>query len=244
VAADLEENFEVLAPDQRGHGESRGNVEGGTFSPRDLAADLAETLAAEQFHPAAVIGHSMGVRVALALYHLKPEYVQRLILVDLGVSGHVGAAHVEPLVEFLGKLPVEFPNRVAMRAFLESHAPDPSYVPYLLAVAVRTPSGGLGFPFDPPSLIRIQREAAGAPFEKWLEDAGRAGVPVLVLRGERSNVYTHDAFEAERARFAAYPSIQFEEVPGVGHGLPFENRPGFTKKVSAYLLMTSASFAT
>lgn len=54
-------------------------------------------------------------------------------------------------------------------------------------------------------------------------------MPVLALRGGDSRVWSKADFDEERRQFADYPSIRFEEVPGTGHGLPFEKRKEFVE---------------
>src|SRR5579885_3131262 len=158
LAAALEDRFDILAPDQRGHGSSRvPSVPGGRllpgYAPLDYGRDLVETLEAERFHPTFVLGHSMGVRSACALAHLKPEWVRGLILIDLGFSGVAGGGLGEGLASFVRKLPQSFPSREAARAFMEAECPDPSIAQYLMAVSVRNAEGGIEFPFDHAALI-------------------------------------------------------------------------------------------
>src|SRR5947209_288573 len=80
VASALEDHYEILAPDQRGHGRSLvshipgARVEPG-YSPLDYGRDVVETLQSLNFHPTWIVGHSMGVRTACAVAHLKPEWV-------------------------------------------------------------------------------------------------------------------------------------------------------------------------
>ncbi len=83
-----ERGFAVLAVDLRGHGSSPG-AEGG-LGPADLAADVAETVAAELGPAAAdgppvvdlLVGHSLGAVVSLALLAERPRYARRVLLED------------------------------------------------------------------------------------------------------------------------------------------------------------------
>ncbi len=85
IAAGLEDHFEILAPDQRGHGASRvtatpGGRDAPSYTPLDYGRDVVETLDALKFHPTWIVGHSMGVRTACAAAYLKPEWIQGLVL--------------------------------------------------------------------------------------------------------------------------------------------------------------------
>jgi pimeloyl-ACP methyl ester carboxylesterase len=240
LAASLEDDFDLLAPDQRGHGASRiphlpGGRDAPSYTPLAYGQDLVETLEREAFHPAWVIGHSMGVRSACALAHLRPDWVLGLILVDLGFSGVAGGGLGEGLASFLRQLPLHFESRAEAREYMARYAPDASIGQYLLAVSVPDRPSGLTFPFDRAALIETIHAARDASVRDWVREAGESGMPVLALRGATSGVWSAEEFEAERARFAAYPSIVFEEMAGTGHGLPFEKRLEFAARVREFI---------
>jgi pimeloyl-ACP methyl ester carboxylesterase len=222
LAASLEERFQILAPDQRGHG---GSQEPQTsYSPLDLGQDLVETLEAESFTPTWVLGHSLGVRSALALASLRPDLVQGLFLVDLGLSGPAGGGMGAALAQFLRQIPQEFKTRVDMRTYMERESPDSAIGLYLLAVSTRLPSGAQGFPFDREALLKILDAAPEARAREWLAEFAKTKKTVILFRGEQSHVWTKDEFEAEKQNFADHPHLKWLTFSGAGHGLPFEKR--------------------
>lgn len=251
IAAVLEERFTLLAPDQRGHGGSMiRSVPGGRdqpgYTPLDYGGDVVETMDQLGFHPAWLIGHSMGVRTACAAAHLRPEWVRGLILVDLGFSGMAGGGLGEDLASFLRVLPMEFDSRAAARAFLERGCPDPSIAQYLLAVSVWAPASEahparLTFPFDKAALIQTIQAARDSSVRDWVRELGSRGMPILALRGADSRVWSRQEFESEKRSFASLPSIHFQEIAGAGHGLPFEKRAEFTGIVTDFILKSRSS---
>lgn len=236
VAAVLEDEFEILAPDQRGHGGSRipttpGGRDVPAYSPTDYAQDVVDTLQAQAFHPCVLIGHSMGVRTACAVAHLKPDWVRGLVLVDLGLEGLAGGGLGESLARFIRILPESFPSREAARTFMSENCPDGSIAQYLMAVSVARPvdvGGGVTFPFDHSALLRTIEAARGTSIREWVVEAAKRGIPVLLLRGERSRVWSREDFEAARRELAPISGVELREIPGAGHGLPFEKRAEFT----------------
>lgn len=236
MGASLEENYSVLSMDQRGHGKSRvvADREAPSYTPLAYGRDVVETLEHLQFHPTWVIGHSMGVRTACATAHLKPEWVRGMVLVDLGFSGVAGGGLGEGLARFIRKLPERFESREAARTFMNAECPDPSIAQYLMAVSTSGPDG-VSFPFDHGALIETILAARDASVRGWVRELGERGMPILVLRGALSQVWSHEEFEEERTRFADLPSVVFEEFAGTGHGLPFEKRAAFVERVLSFM---------
>lgn len=82
----------VIVPDLRGHGTSRsqwgpddwlsGRVRDDDFTPRALAADLAQLLAELRTGPVIAVGHSMGGQVVTALGVEHPTHVSALVVLD------------------------------------------------------------------------------------------------------------------------------------------------------------------
>jgi esterase len=242
VAASLENHFWLMAFDQRGHGRSRFERPSGGraatesgFTPLDYGRDVIETLGKQDFHPTWLIGHSMGVRTACAAAHLRPEWIRGLVLVDLGFFGPVGGGLGDGLAQFLRLLPASFPNREEARRFMTEHCPDPSIAQYLMAVSARAADGSITFPFDHGALIETIEAARDVSVRAWVRELGERGMPILVLRGANSLVWSHEEFEEERKRLADLPSIVFREFEGAGHGLPFEQRARFMAEVEAFI---------
>ncbi len=241
IAASLEDRYEILAPDQRGHGQSRivtasGGRDTPSYTPLDYGRDILETLENLTFHPTWLIGHSMGVRSACAVAYLKPDWIQGMVLIDLGFSGEAGGGLGSGLAHFLKILPPEFENRASARTFMGNHCPDPSIAQYLMAVSVQTPTGAIAFPFDHAALIETIRAARDCSVREWLTKLlEERNMPILVLRGQKSLVWSHSEFESEKARFARFPSIEFCEVENAGHGLPFEQRAVFIQLLEDFI---------
>ena len=238
IAIELENDFSILAPDQRGHGGS-SQVTSGDFHPLDFGRDVLETMDREHFEPAWVVGHSMGARTACAVAKLRPQAVAGLVLVDLGFIGLAGGGFGANLSTLLKDLPMEFESRDTARTYLAAHSPDPAISQYLLAVSQpldpKAPSGPLRFPFNREALLLTVESARTISLREWVADFGRSGMPVLALRGGVSRVWSKADFEMEKRLFEKYPNVVFEEVAGAGHGLPFEKRKEFTARLRNFI---------
>ncbi len=249
IAAHLEDEFLCIAPDQRGHGQSRPlpASENFEFHASDYARDLMALLekAILDHHPQRliIIGHSMGVRSGLATAHAilnggsteLRSIFQGFISVDIGLQGKWGGGIGMPLADFIEKLPETFPDRHSMRDHLFQHCPDPAIAQYLSAVSKKTSDSpeAWSFPFDHQALIRTIHQADDAPIEKWIMEICHAGIPVLALRGMNSKVWLKADYEKAKTQLD-HPNLQFEEWENCGHGLPFEQRQRFLNRVREF----------
>lgn len=84
----LEAGFQLVAVDQRGHGDSTAGA--GTYGSSQLAADLATVFEQLDLHAAALMGHSMGgmASMAYAVEHLAAfrQRVESLVLIGTAAS--------------------------------------------------------------------------------------------------------------------------------------------------------------
>jgi len=238
ITAPLEETYRCIAPDQRGHGGSRPVPENehDDFHATDYAKDVSQLLSRLKIDRYFLIGHSMGVRTALALAQQELEKVQGLILVDISITREWGGGIGVPLANFIRHLPEAFSTRQGLRDYVMKYCPDPSIGQYLAAVSKKvsdSPESWV-FPFDHQSLVRTIEEADEAPIPEWVQKILAAKIPILFLRGERSKVWKKEDYEAQRAQFAD-PNLTFEEWANCGHGLPFEQRLRFIERIKEFV---------
>lgn len=213
----------VLAMELRNHG----------HSPRDaamdyaaMAADVIETMEARGAVPAAVLGHSMGGKVAMTLALVRPEAVARLVIADVApvayppaLRGYVAAMRAVPLHPGLTRREADTALREAV--------PQLGVRGFLLQ--------NLRFESDPPTwrLGLAEIEAAMPVVEGFPDLPGRYPGPVLVLAGERSD-YVRPEYHA-RIR-ALFPAARFAVVPDAGHWLHAENPEGFLGALEPFLV--------
>ncbi len=242
IAAALEEEWDCIAPDQRGHGGSRPvpESERERFHAEDYAKDVSELLESLGIAHYWIVGHSMGVRTALALARREPEKTAGITAIDIGVTSDWGGGIGIPLADFIQTLPETFPDRTSMRSHLFARCPDPAIAQYLSAVArnigKKTPEEPEAwvFPFEHAALVKTIHQAHRAPLRDWLLECLGHGIPVEFLRGADSKVWKKEEFEEQKSTIR-HPLLQFHEWEGCGHGLPFEQRARFTTHLRSVL---------
>jgi len=90
----LEEEFDVILPDARGHGSSGIGPEG--VGPEVQARDVETLIQTLDLNPPVVIGHSMGADVAARLAANRPDLVHGLVLEDPPWGDHLPLNHLDP----------------------------------------------------------------------------------------------------------------------------------------------------
>jgi len=86
VADALRQDWHVLAPDLRGHGDSQWSPDG-SYSMAAYIYDLAQLIHQQELAPVTIIGHSLGGMITLRYTGIYPENVHKLIAIEgLGVT--------------------------------------------------------------------------------------------------------------------------------------------------------------
>lgn len=80
----LQEHFNLLLVDLRGHGQSP--PEGNDYTAERTARDLKDLLDHLGLKKSILLGHSMGGRTALQFGHLFPQMVIKMIIEDMGIE--------------------------------------------------------------------------------------------------------------------------------------------------------------
>jgi len=97
VAPRLRDRYRIIAPDQRGHGQT--TQAGNGYDWQTLASDIAGLMDRLGIPQAAVLGHSWGCNVAINLAARFPERVSALAMIDGGLGGE-GARQTPTWEEF------------------------------------------------------------------------------------------------------------------------------------------------
>jgi pimeloyl-ACP methyl ester carboxylesterase len=238
VLSALAEEYRVIAPDLPGHGESEKPV--GDYSPRLYAKVSRHLLDAMGVEQAAVLGNSLGGRVALELALRSPSRVASLMLLDPSVPGFrwryvMGFTKIVP--SGFGAVP--FPLRARMmEVMIRRLFADPGRLPdgaYAVAAQefiriYRDPRARMAF-FA--SLRHIVTERP-APFFSTLR---RVKQPTLVIFGALDRLVPPRL----GVRLVQHmPNATLVVLPDVGHVPQFEAREETLRRVRAFLRSTPA----
>ncbi|MEM1432098.1 MAG: alpha/beta fold hydrolase [Pseudomonadota bacterium] len=222
IAKRLSADRPVLTVDMRNHGQSPWT---GTHQYADLAADLADAIAAHAGGQADVLGHSMGGKAAMALALTQPDRVRKLLVADIAP---VAYAHTQlPILHAMRDMPLEgLASRGAANVRLGETIDDPGVRAFLLQsldLAAAPPAWRL-------NLATLEREMAD--IIGWREISGRFEGKTLFLSGALSDYVLPEHRDAIRALF---PAARFSKIPGAGHWLHAEKPREFSAAADVFL---------
>jgi len=81
VAEALRDEWHIIAPDLRGHGDSQWSTDG-SYTMAGYIYDMAQLIHQQRLAPVTIIAHSLGGSVALRYAGIYPETVGRLVAIE------------------------------------------------------------------------------------------------------------------------------------------------------------------
>jgi pimeloyl-ACP methyl ester carboxylesterase len=217
--------YNVLALDQRGHGESQWS-EKGEYRIDDFFADIADFVEQLKLRDLILIGHSMGGRNALFYSACAAEKVSRLILVDARVGN--SPASSSAFRQLLNRLPLQSASLDEIVHLISGHYPDLSAdtCRHLAAYGYKKIDGDVFVPrYDTKMSLECQQQ--GFRVEEMWPFLENVSCPVLVVRGEDSPfVSREDAIKMCDLLARA----EWREIPRATH-MPVQENPDACKKV-------------
>ena len=214
--------WRVIAPDFRGRAGSQHDPQSGNYTPPTYAADILQLLDELAIDAAVFVGTSLGGLVTMAVAGVAPERIAGAVLNDVGPE--LDPAGLERIRAYVGK-PVLFRSWVeAADAFqakfgeVHSRYGRPEWLRYARRVC-RENGESVELDYDMAISEPFSAMGAQAAPDAWPLLQAFAGHPVLILRGETSDLLSREV--AGRMR-DAIPGAELVTVPGVGHAPDFE----------------------
>jgi pimeloyl-ACP methyl ester carboxylesterase len=206
----------VLAIDFRGRGGSDNDPQPMRYNPLTYARDVLQLLDSLDIPQAIFVGTSLGGLVTMTVAAMAPQRIAATILNDVGPE--LSQEGLERIRTYVGK-DVRF---ASWDGAADAIAANSKHVPARYTHAdwvkmarrvCREDSGQIRFDYD--MAIVAPFEAAPTPtIDLWPLFAALAAKPLLVVRGELSDLLSAEAADKMRA---AAPHAKFALVPGVGH---------------------------
>ncbi len=223
LANKFAENFEVHLIDQRNHGRSFHSDD---FTYELLVEDLYEYCNHYNLNKINLIGHSMGGKTAMLFSVSYPEFVKKLVVVD--ISPKYFPPHHHFILEALNAIDFEkVKTRREIETIFKQYIDEEGVRQFLLKNVYWKEKGKLAYRFNLESLTENNQEVGEAlPSFTIFEN------PTLFLKGENSGYISTEDIPLIQAHF---PNSTIEIIKNAGHWLHAENPTDFYRIVLAFL---------
>lgn len=204
------ENFEVYLVDQRNHGHSPKSDD---FNYQLLSDDLYNLIRYLELENIILVGHSMGGKTVMTFAQKYPEFIEKLIVVDIGPKAY--PMHHNIILEGLNSLDLSIiKSRGQADKQLSKFIEDNGVKQFLLKNLFWVEKGQLGWRINIPVLEDKMPNIIAAIPDKIVE------TPTLFIRGEKSNYIVEDDFQNIYDQF---PNSEIETIYDAGHWVHAEN---------------------
>lgn len=218
LAEHLAATRRVIVPDMRGRGQSDYAPDPATYNPLQYVADVEKLLAEQGIERFIAVGTSMGGLMTMVMAPAKPGRIAAVVMNDVGPE--IDPAGIARIAGYVGQ-GRSFPTWVhAARAMAEVHSSSfPDYdLERWLDMAKRTfvvsQNGRITFDYDMAIAEPFKTAGNAAPPNLWLAYEALRNVPMLLVRGELSDLLTPDTVKQMGVRNPAMTNVT---VPRVGH---------------------------
>lgn len=210
-------DWRAIAVDFRGRGMSEWDPDSSHYSPPMYAADVLQLLDELAIPEAVFLGTSLGGLVTMIVATAAPERIAAALLNDVGPE--LDMSGIDRIKTYVGK-PVIFRDWDDAADQLHARAGDvyPSYgraewVTFAKRTCRKT-ERGVEFDYDMAIADPFNAGNTGEVSDGWPYYRALRGRPVLVLRGENSDLLP-DAAATRMAR--EIDDVELVTVPRVGH---------------------------
>jgi len=243
TAAALRDEWHLIAPDLRGHGDSEWSHDG-SYTMAGYIYDLAQLVHQQRLAPVTIVAHSLGGNIALRYAGIYPDLVAKLVVIEgLGPSPRALAAKrtltiAERMEEWIreqrglaGRVPRRYPSiEDAFRRMQEENPHLPADQARHLTVhgVNQNEDGTYSWKFD--NYVR-----AWPPYDMRGQDIqflwSRITCPTLLLYGTESRAGN----PLEDGRASRFHDVEVVGIERAGHWLHHDQLPEFLRVVREFL---------
>lgn len=243
TARALNDRFNIVAPDLRGHGDS--SWIDAAYKKADFVYDLHQLIAIKGYKKVTIVAHSFGGWVSMLFAGLKPEMVEKLVIIE-GLQPITAVSRkklnnprpqrlndwmdlVSGLSDFTHKRYPSFEDALH-RLHSENNHLSHEQALHLTEHAVRqNEDGTYSWKYD--SYIRSMDDSPELSETEVIEIRRQISCPILLLQGEDSPFY-HDN---DSEYIKTLQNCTVINVPNTGHWLHHEQTDRFLEEVNAFL---------
>lgn len=189
-----------------------------------MAGDVLAWLDGQKLKSAALLGHSMGGKVAMVLACRNVERVESLILVDIAPKDYFWVGHRQEFAAMNELDLTHLKSRAEAELRFEARVPGLAMRKFLASNLERLPQGGWKWQVNLPALTRALPVLEKNP----LRPEDRYQGPTFLITGGKSNYVQADDWPKILEHF---PKARGEVIAEAGHNPHMEARPAFVEAV-------------
>ncbi|MEH6589563.1 MAG: alpha/beta fold hydrolase [Halioglobus sp.] len=219
----LQDNYCVYSLDLPNHGRS-GWVQ--SIDTPAMATAILGWMDEQGISIAALVGHSLGGKVAMTMALQQPQRVSALVVADIAPVQY-GSGHEREFAALQAVASAGCQSRKEAHVLMSEYLDNEAVIQFLLKNLVRQADGCYSWRFNLPGIVAgygavRAAVASTSPYQK----------PVLFIKGGDSDYIQ----EKHRDQIMSlFPQTQLKVMPGCGHWLHVENPRLFNSLVGRYL---------
>lgn len=221
LARDLQQDYFCIMVDARNHGDS---PHCSSMSYAEMAADVRATCDQLSLQRFAVVGHSMGGKIAMQLAMDNPQRVRCAVFADIAPANYSGTHN--DILEALKNIDLDNINSRSDADKALARTIDTDGVRQFLLKNLRKTDNGYQWRLNLDGLIDNYDSLAGN-----VSDGHYSGA-VLFIKGGNSDYLTEQHRDAINQRFS---NVDIKVINGCGHWLHAEKPRIFNRLVSEFL---------
>ena len=243
VAEAFRDDYHIIAPDLRGHGDSQWLL-GGSYEHVDYVYDIAQLLHQRDHTPVTVIGHSLGGSISLLYTGLYPETVTKLVSIEgMGPPPEVFESRVNQPIEdrlhawvkdlrhISGRIPRRYKSLEDAYERMQTenpHLTEARARHLTIHGSTQNEDGTFSWKFD--NYVRAF-PPVGLPQAEQYALNRRITCPTLLFRGTES--WASDPETDGRAEY--FQDVRVANVQGAGHWVHHDQLDEFVVRTRAFL---------
>lgn len=222
ISNTLAENFSVYTVDQRDHGRSDKSTE---FGYESIAEDLKYFCDENDLKEIGIIGHSMGGKSAMTFADRFPEYVKKLMVIDISPKTYDGGH--EFILEAILSIPIDtVTSRQEVDELLSRQIKILGIRQFLMKNLSRKNEGGFEWKANFPLLNKHYPDILGMPELRHGND-----LETLFISGGKSDYIMPEDHKVIKE---LYPRARIEIIENAGHWVHAEQPNAIIDKINAF----------
>ncbi len=220
----LEKQNQCILPDLRNHGRSPHDP---VMNFEVMTADIKELIEDLHLTKSIMLGHSMGGKVAMDFAMKYPEWIEKLIVVDIAPKVY-SPAHDEVIQAIESIDPGRMKDRNDVEnSFARFLGKDQATIQFLMKNLARLPEGGFAWKSNMTGIINAYEQLSVD-----IKITQTFGKPTLFVRGENSNYILDDDWPRI---LEIFPSAHLITIPNAGHWVHADAPDAFANEVLGFL---------